>query len=466
MPGGMFLSRSGLRARFGRASAARAWGAVAAGLSPGPSGSSPQRRPRPRLVATDLPRTRSVANAAFNPSKLTPEVKAIYRELEEAERKQIDSKQKMPQLAHTTVMRAMFGNTVITLLKGLAYLKTGSPAMLSETIHTLVDTGNQAILLIGLREASKASDSQHPYGYGRAAFFWALVSALGLFWAGSGVTVYHGLSKLWAPPEMVAAGWETWSILGLSLAIDGWVLSSVVQDLRKTKPVDQSFWAYVQGITDPFVMAVLMEDAAACAGVAIAVAGIGMTEWTHNVYWDVGSSIAIGGLLGGVAVYLVRMNQRLLLGQSVDRATEKNIQSLLMSRPAIEAVHSVQSQWVGPAAFNYKAEVDFDGTYLAAQLHREYEPMFVESTHLKADLPLMLAWYAEDVTRLVEKEVKASESPIRESFPQAVHIELEPDSKDKNIPAYQQTTEKKEREAMDQALDAVQQVLRARVDKG
>ena len=159
------------------------------------------------------------------------------------------------------------------------------------------------------------------------------------------------------------------------------------------------------------------------------------------------------------------MNQRLLLGQSVDRATEKNIQNLLMSRPAIEAVHSVQSQWVGPAAFNYKAEVDFDGTYLAAQLHREYEPMFTESTHLKADLPLMLAWYAEDVTRLVEKEVKASESLIRASFPQAVHIELEPDSKDKNIPAYQQTTEKKEREAMDQALNAVQQVLRARADK-
>ena len=148
-------------------------------------------------------------------------------------------------------------------------------------------------------------------------------------------------------------------------------------------------------------MAVLMEDSAACAGVLMAVSGIGMTNVTNNVHWDIFASISIGGLLGCVAVYLVRLNQRLLLGLSIDDEIEDDINSMLMSRPSIEAVHSVQSQWVGPSAFNYKAEVDFDGTYLAAQLHRNYEPMFVETKTLQADLPLLLGWYAEDVSSYI-----------------------------------------------------------------
>ena len=142
----------------------------------------------------------------------------------------------IPQVAHNTVMRAMIGNSIITVLKFLTYLRTGSPAMLSETVHTLVDTGNQAILLVGLKEASKGSDERHPYGYGRNAFFWALVSALGLFWAGAGVTVYHGIGELLHPPEHLEVGWETWSILGLSFGIDGWVLWKTIEELYRTKP--------------------------------------------------------------------------------------------------------------------------------------------------------------------------------------------------------------------------------------
>lgn len=168
-------------------------------------------------------------------------VDEIYRLKEEKEKKRLDSVQLIPQVAHKTVMRAMIGNSIITILKFLTYLRTGSPAMLSETVHTLVDTGNQAILLIGLREASKGSDDRHPYGYGRNAFFWALVSALGLFWCGCGVTVYHGVSEFLHPPKQLDVGLETWSILALSFAIDGWVLWKTVQDLLRTKPDNLSF---------------------------------------------------------------------------------------------------------------------------------------------------------------------------------------------------------------------------------
>ena len=108
-------------------------------------------------------------NRLFDAS--STDVDEIYRLKEEKEKKRLDSVQLIPQVAHKTVMRAMIGNSIITILKFLTYLRTGSPAMLSETVHTLVDTGNQAILLIGLREASKGSDDRHPYGYGRNAFF-------------------------------------------------------------------------------------------------------------------------------------------------------------------------------------------------------------------------------------------------------------------------------------------------------
>ena len=95
----------------------------------------------------------------------------------------------------------MAGNLVITVLKFGVYLRTGSAAMLSEAVHTLVDSGNQAILLIGIRQMSNASDQRHPYGYGRAAFFWGLVSALGMFWVGSGVSIMHGVTELVHPPR-------------------------------------------------------------------------------------------------------------------------------------------------------------------------------------------------------------------------------------------------------------------------
>lgn len=266
------------------------------------------------------------------------------------------------------VFRAMAGNTAITVLKTLAWLKTGSNAMLSEAIHSLVDTGNQAILILGLRQASGVPDKSHQYGYGRAAYFWSLISALGIFWLGAGVTITHGVQSLLHPPAELALSWELWAVLGGSFLIDGYVLKRTAQELMATKPKGISFYQYVRRVKDPFMMAVLLEDLTACTGVIIAACGIGATHVTGNPLWDSLASISIGALLGGVAVTLIRLNQRYLLGQSVEPEIEQGIRELLLARPSIDNVYAVQSQWVGPSTFSYKAEVDFDGTYLAAKL--------------------------------------------------------------------------------------------------
>ncbi|KAF0696731.1 Aste57867_12533 [Aphanomyces stellatus] len=355
------------------------------------------------------------------------------------------------------VFRAMAGNTLITSLKFMAYLKTGSSAMLSEAIHSLVDTGNQGLLILGLRQASHQPDKKHQYGYGRAAYFWSLISALGIFWLGAGATVTHGIQTLVNPPtpDELVLSWEVWTVLGMSFCIDGYVLKRCLQELHATKPKGVTLLEHIKNIKDPFMLAIVLEDSAACTGVLIALAGIGASFVTGNPFWDSAASIGIGFLLGGVAISLIRMNQRFLLGQSVDPEIEQGIKALLLSRPSIDNVYAVQSQWVGPSTFSFKAEVDFDGTYLAAQLLEMYKPVFLDS-HLENDLPVILAWYAEDVTRLVEKEVQEVEAEIRAKYPEAAFIELEPDSKDTDMRALSNIGTKSfrasEREAMTRAL--------------
>ncbi|RHY91815.1 hypothetical protein DYB35_008732 [Aphanomyces astaci] len=304
------------------------------------------------------------------------------------------------------VFRAMAGNTLITALKLAAYLKTGSSAMLSEAIHSLVDTGNQGLLILGLRQASFQPDKKHQYGYGRAAYFWSLISALGIFWLGAGATVTHGIQTLVNPPtaEELVLTWEVWTVLGMSFCIDGYVLQRCLGELMQTKPKGVSLYQHITDIKDPFMLAVVLEDSAACTGVLIALAGIGASYVTGNPVWDSAASIGIGFLLGGVAVSLIRMNQRFLLGQSVD-------------------------------------------------------PVFLDSD-LESELPVILAWYAEDVTRLVEKEVQEVEAEIRypmlSKYPEAAFIELEPDSKDTDMRALSNIGTKSfrasERDAMTRAL--------------
>ena len=202
-------------------------------------------------------------------------------------------------------------------------------------------------------------------------------------------------------------------MLAFSFCVDGWVLLKCMDIIRKRKPAKQSLYQYMKNIKDPFIMAVLCEDSAACVGVLIAAAGIGASHLTGNPMWDSVASIGIGGLLGVLALYLVKLNKNFLLGQSVDPEIENAIKELLLKRDAIDAVYAVQTQYVGPSTFSYKAEVDFDGTFLAAQLHSSYNDEFMNSPNLEDDLPLLLAWYAEDVTRMVEKEVKEVEKVIR-----------------------------------------------------
>lgn len=332
----------------------------------------------------------------------------------------------------------------MTALKALVFLRSGSSAMLAETIHTLIDTANQALLALGLRQSQLQPNQQYQYGYGRAAFVWGMISALGMLWAGGGTSIFYGLHSLMHPSGELALGWENWAVLSAGFAIDGAVLFLSMRELlSRTRDQFGAAFAsasimgrarllrkHMQCSADPFLMAVALEDAAACTGVLVAGAGIGMAQVTGSEAWDAVASISIGGMLTGVAVALVRLNMRYLLGHAIDDRVTNDIDAIIRAFPSIDAVRSVNTQYLGPTTFIISAKVDFDGTYVAARLWRDYEELFTRAHNLQDELPIILSFFAEDVTRVVEKEVRAIEAAIRKSHPGAVVIELEPNSCD------------------------------------
>ena len=162
-----------------------------------------------------------------------------------------------------------------------------------------------------------------------------------------------------------------------------------------------------------------------------AMSGILMSHATGNPVFDGIAGVAISSLLGAMGIALVRVNHRFLLGQAVDKEITDGIQTILLSRKSIDSIRSVQSQWTGPETFSYKAEVDFDGTYLAAKLMPIYQHEFLQIRDtMDEELQVLLALYAEDVMRTVEREVRNVEAQIRKQYPGAEYIELEPMSVD------------------------------------
>jgi cation diffusion facilitator family transporter len=335
----------------------------------------------------------------------------------------------------TAVSRALAGNSIISLLKFLVFMQTGSAAILSEAVHSLADCGNQALLLKGLHDASQTPDKRHPYGYGRSGFFWGLVSALGMFWMGAGVTISHGGYQLLHPStEIFEVSNEMIFVLISSFLMDGYVFTKTLQEVNyeaKKKGVSLRYHLLHDGVRDPFVMTVLFEDAAACVGVTMAAAGIFLTHYYQNVAFDTLACLGVGTLLATVAWKLVRINQRYLLGTSIDDEIVSDIKSMLSSRRAISAVYDVQTQWISPNAFSFKAECDFDGLALSERLYDGYIDLFRDAIakNSESDIRTVMHWFAEDVTRLIELEVKEVETIIRSKYPSAAFIELEPDSK-------------------------------------
>jgi zinc transporter 9 len=396
--------------------------------------------------STDSTKNKGLGRMRIDVPNYGPDADKAVKSLQNARKERARAK------TAANVRRALYGNSIICVAKFGAWFSSGSSSMMAEFVHSVVDCANQSLLLMGLRDSRNAADRLHPYGYGKSIYFWALVSALGTFFLGAGLSMSHSVGELMNPSLQNITN-EVWGVLALSFTVDGYVLYKTITEIQLEKPDNVPFWDYVSKLRDPATLAVLLEDGAACLGIAIAIAGITASHTTAMPIFDGAAGVGISVLLGSMGLALVRVNHRFLLGQGVDKEMTDEIEKIIKARRSIDNVYSIQSQWTGPETFSFKAEVDFDGTYLAAQLMPRYQGEFEKAREdFDQELPLLLCWYAEDVIRAVEREVRHIEAIIRQRYPGAEYIELEPMSKDADRFAIDDSFEEKllviEREEM------------------
>jgi cation diffusion facilitator family transporter len=260
-----------------------------------------------------------------------------------------------------TVVIAFGANLLIAIAKTVAALLTGSASMVAEAAHSWADTGNEVFLLIAERRSVRPRDERHPLGYGKDAYIWSMFAAFGLFTAGAVVSVQHGIQEL-VEPEHTGDYLIAYLVIGVAFLLEGF---SFLRAWRQARSIaaerDRSVLAHVRETSNPTLRAVFAEDAAALIGLVLAFAGILLHQLTGNPVFDAAGSIAVGVLLGVVAVVLIRRNREFLLGQELDAQTQQRILDQLRAHDDIERVTYLHVEFIGPSQVLLIAAVDLVG---------------------------------------------------------------------------------------------------------
>lgn len=267
--------------------------------------------------------------------------------------------------SHRVVLAALAGNLAIAATKFVAAFLTGSSAMLTEAIHSSVDTGNQGLLLLGLARASRPPSQTHPFGYGMELYFWSFVVALLIFALGGAVSVYQGVHKILAP-EPIDRAWINFLVIGLAVVFEG---GSFLVAWREFKTVrgDTPFFRALKGSKDPSIFAVLLEDGAALLGLALA--ALGVAGSAAGLAWaDGAASAAIGVLLILVAIFLANETRSLLTGEAASPRIVENVRKVLAADPRVETVTEVLSMHLGPREILLGVTLDFQDQLTAVEI--------------------------------------------------------------------------------------------------
>ncbi len=257
---------------------------------------------------------------------------------------------------------ALFANLGIAVAKFVAAGISGSSSMLTEGVHSLVDSGNQVLLLYGQSRAKRPPDALHPFGYGRELYFWAFVVAILIFAIGAGVSIYEGWSHI-ADPEPLRDPTINYVVLGIAFLLEGTSWSIAVREFNARRG-GQGWWKAVRRSKDPAGFIVLFEDSAALLGLAIAAVGVWASHTFGDPRIDGMASVAIGAVLAAVAVLLAREAKGLLIGESADPDLVVAIWRLLERRPEITAVNHVRTIHTAPDAVFVAVSADFDETLI------------------------------------------------------------------------------------------------------
>uniref|UniRef100_A0A6I8ND86 Proton-coupled zinc antiporter SLC30A9, mitochondrial n=1 Tax=Ornithorhynchus anatinus TaxID=9258 RepID=A0A6I8ND86_ORNAN len=303
------------------------------------------------------------------------------------------------------VMVAICINGLNFFFKLLAWVYTGSASMFSEAVHSLSDTCNQALLALGISQSIRTPDPSHPYGFSNMRYIASLISGVGIFMMGAGLSWYHGVMGLLNPQPIESLLWA-YCILAGSLVSEG------VMEAR-----------------DPSTNVVLLEDTAAVLGVLLAATCMGLTSLTGNPLYDSLGSLGVGTLLGGVSTFLIYTNTEALLGRSIQPDQVQRLTELLENDPSVRAIHDVKATDLGLGKVRFKAEVDFDGrvvtrSYLEKQ---DIDQMLQEIQGVKTleELETFMLRHGENIIDTLGAEIDRLEKELKKRNPEVRHVDLE-----------------------------------------
>jgi cation diffusion facilitator family transporter len=288
------------------------------------------------------------------------------------------------------IFAALVGNALISVTKLAAATFTGSSAMLSEGIHSLVDTGNQILLLIGLAKAKRAPDPQHPFGYGKEVYFWSFVVAILIFGVGAGVSIYEGIKHIQHPSPMTNV-MINYIVLGLAFLFEGAAWLFAFKEFSKIKG-KRSLLKAVRESKDPTTFVVLFEDTAAMLGIIVAFAGIGLSQMTGWYWLDGTASIIIGLILAGTAWFLAIETKDLLIGEAASEPTIDGIRRLASTTAGVEKVNEVLTLHMGPEYILVNISLDFADSNTIDQVEESVDRL---TGAIRRDWPLVKKVFIE-----------------------------------------------------------------------
>ena len=300
----------------------------------------------------------------------------------------------MASESRTAIFAAIAGNLAIAATKFVAAAITGSSAMLSEGIHSVVDTGNGLLLLLGVRQSQKPSDARHPFGYGMELYFWSLIVAILIFALGGGMSVYEGVIHLAHPHHSMDPTWN-YVVLGFAIVFESISFYFAIKAFRKEMG-NQGVWQTVHASKDPTTFTILFEDTAALLGLLVAFFGIFLGHQLNNPYLDGVASILIGVILGVVAGFLAYESKGLLIGEGVSPQTLASIRAIALAHPAVAELRKALTMHFSPHDVLLTLDIRFQKHLTASEIaavideleknirdrHPEIKHIFIEAKSL------------------------------------------------------------------------------------
>jgi cation diffusion facilitator family transporter len=264
------------------------------------------------------------------------------------------------------VIAACAANAGIAVAKIIGFSLTGAASMLAEAVHSLADTGNQALLLFGQRRGQRAASAQHPFGYARERYFWSFVVAMVLFALGSVYAIYEGIHRLLHPTPLQSPGIAL-AILGVAVVLESWSFRTALREARALRG-QQGWLEFIRRTKAAELPVVLLEDAGALLGLVFALLAVGLSSLTGDARFDGIGSIVIGVLLGMIALLLSFEMQSLLIGESADPDVEEQIRGALLGSPDVKRLIHMRTVHLGPDDLMVAAKLEFESTLSVAAL--------------------------------------------------------------------------------------------------